>query len=383
MRSILICNELITSGGLGTYTLTLAEGLRKRGWEIHFLVTHGHNDDYYANMKKIASRCHDLSLLSLSYKKLKIAIDIVNDIEPDILLLNHCSLLHYSLPFIFATIKPVSILHNDIELIYNVARRCSKRIFRWITPSKALAEHFRHYVEKNSHDRIKVIQHGVDVDRFFNKRSFSVLKRPRISFIGNIGIHKGADILPDIFELVKRGFKDIEITIIGEGPLRISLEERLNVKGIKASFTGYITREQINEILNNTEILLLPTRVEGFGLVIVEAMLCGAVPISSCLLGITDDIIENGVTGILVESGNVDGFANAVVSLLKNHEKLISMSKTARETALSRYSAEIMLDKYEAIFSEEDDRMAMSRLDIFGLVAEIIREKTRKIVDRK
>ena len=148
MPSILICNESITSGGLGTYTLTLADGLRKRGWVIHFLVTNGPNE-YYADMEKIAFRCHDLTSLPLSYKKLKVAVDIVNATAPDILLLNHCSLLHQSLPCISVEIKPVAILHNDIEGIYNVARRYYKRIFRWVAPSRALAKHFRHYVGKN------------------------------------------------------------------------------------------------------------------------------------------------------------------------------------------------------------------------------------------
>src|SRR5208337_306635 len=360
MPSILICNESITSGGLGTYTLTLADGLRKRGWLIHFLVTNGPNE-YYADMGKISFRCHDLTSLPLSYKKLKVAVDIVNDTSPDILLLNHCSLLHHSLPCISAEIKPVAILHNDIEGIYNVARRYYKRIFRWIAPSRALAKNFRPYVAKNIRNRIKVIQHGVNADLFSFRGRDTSLTSPRISFVGNLDMNKGSDMLPLILEPVTQRFPDIEITITGKGPLRFLLEKRLNEKKIKAAFTGYVTAAQVAKILRDTEILLLPSRVEGFGLIIVEAMLCGAVPVVSHLPGITDDIIEDGVTGALVESGKVEGFADVIVSLLKDPEKLVLMSEAARESAVQRYSAERMLDAYEVLFDEDDDRERMPR----------------------
>ncbi len=382
MPSILICNESITSGGLGTYTLTLADGLRERGWLIHFLVTNGPNE-YYSDMKKIAFRCHDLSSLPLSYKKLKVAAGIVNATAPDILLLNHCSLLHHSLPYISTKIKPVSILHNDIQGIYNVARRYYKRIFRWIAPSQALAKHFRPYVDKNIQNRIKVIQHGVNADLFSLNGRDAILKSPRISFVGNLDMNKGSDMLPLILEHVTQRFPNVEITITGKGPLRSLLEKRLSEKNIKAAFTGYITAAQVAKILNDTEILLLPSRVEGFGLIIVEAMLCGAVPVVSRLPGITDDIIEDGVTGTLVQSGDVEGFADAVVSLLKNPERLVLMSEAAREYAVHRYPAERMLDAYEALFNEDDDRERMLLRGTMGWIMEMISEVIRKGVDRQ
>ena len=382
MPSILICNELVTSGGLGTYTLTLAEGLIKRGWQIHFLTTNGLGD-YYADMKKIAFRCHDLSSLPLSYKKLTAAVNIVNATGPDILLLNHCSLLHYSLPFISTAIKPVSVLHNDIEPIYKVARRYSKRIFRWIAPSKALEEHFRPHLDNDCNNRIRVIQHGVNADLFSFKGRTSISGHPRISFVGNLDVNKGADLLPLILEPITQHFPDIAITITGKGPLRSLLEKELNGKNIKAAFTDYVTGRQVAEILNDTDILLLPTRVEGFGLIIVEAMLCGAVPVVSHLAGITDHIIEDGVTGILVKPGNSEGFAKAVINLLNSPLSLSYISEAARAAASDKYSTDRMLDAYEKLFAEPDDRMAMPRRSTFGWIVETFADKVKTGIDRQ
>ena len=194
---------------------------------------------------------------------------------------------------------------------------------------------------------------------------------------------KGSDMLPLILEPVTQGFPDIEITITGKGPLRSLLEKRLNEKKIKAAFTGYVTAAQVAKILRDTEILLLPSRVEGFGLIIVEAMLCGAVPVVSHLPGITDDIIEDGVTGTLVESGNVEGFADAIVGLLKDPERLVLMSEAARESAVQRYSVERMLDAYEVLFDEDDDRERMPRRGTIGWIREMIGEVIDRGIDRQ
>jgi glycosyltransferase involved in cell wall biosynthesis len=382
MPSILICNESISAGGVGTYTLNLSKSLKERGWKIHFLLTNVAGE-YYNDMKLVSCHYYDMSPMSLSFKKLRAVADIVDKINPDILLLNHCSLIHYALPLISPKIKPVAVLHNDVPLFYKVATLFSQRIFRWIAPSHALATNCVHYISDEQSKRIRVIQHGINI-KFFNPNNKDFSRRlKRISFIGHIGENKGADYLPEIFGLVVKRFPEVDIQIVGNGYMQAFLENQFAEKGINVTFVGYVRSERVAKILQETDILLLPSRVEGFGLIIVEAMLCGTVPVVSRLMGITDDIVEDGVTGTLVESGNVEGFANAIASLIENPEKLISMSKTAREAAVHRYSAERMLDAYEALFAEGDDRERMPRQRTFGWIAETIGEKVRNGIDRQ
>jgi glycosyltransferase involved in cell wall biosynthesis len=378
---ILICNELIDAGGLGTYTLSLAQGLKNRDWEINILVTHGAGE-HYGGTKKFAQRCYDLSSMPLSLRKLKVAKDIVMDVAPDILLLNHCSLMHYVLPYLVPGIKPVAILHNDTDLLFRVASLYDKRIFRWIAPSQALAQHFLAYIESDYQKRIRIIQHGVDTGLFFESNRTTDSKIVKISFIGHIGENKGADILPDIIELVVKRYASIDVTIAGHGEMRSLLEHRFKEKKVPVRLLGYIRPETVSDVLRNTDILVLPTRVEGFGLIIIEAMLCGVVPVVSRLDGITTNIVQHGVTGYLPEMNDIKGFADSIIGLIERPELLRQMSSNAVADAQNRFSLLHMIEEYEKIFSEDDDRTSVGQRGKVGWLietaSEIIKKKQNK-----
>ena len=377
MPTILICNELIDAGGLGTYTLSLAQGLKSRDWEIYFLVTHG-TGEHYEDVKKTAQRCYDLSSMPLSLRKLEVAKNIVIDVAPNILLLNHCSLMHYVLPYLVPRIKPVGLLHNDVDLLYRVASLYDKWIFRWIAPSQALAQHFLAYIKRDYQKRIRIIQHGVDTSLFFEGNRTTDSKTIKISFIGHIGENKGADILPDIIELIVKRYTSIDVTIAGHGEMRSLLEHRFKEKKIPVTLLDYIRPEIVSGILRNTDILLLPTRVEGFGLIIIEAMLCGVVPVVSRLEGITTDIVRHGITGYLPEINDIKGFADSIIGLIERPELLRQMSSNVVADAQKRFSLQNMIEKYERIFSEDDDRTSVAQRGKVGWLIETASEIVKK-----
>lgn len=377
MATILICNELIDAGGLGTYTLSLAQGLKSRDWEIYFLVTHG-TGEHYEDVKKIAKRCYDLSSKPLSLRKLKLAREAVMDVAPDILVLNHCSLMHYVLPYLAPRIKPVAILHNDLDLLCRVASLYDKRIFRWVAPSQALAQHFLAYVERDYQKRIKIIQHGVDTGLFFESNRTTDSKMVKISFIGHIGENKGADILPDIIELVVKRYASIDVTIAGHGEMRSLLEHRFKEKKVPVRLLGYVRPEIVSSILRNTDILVLPTRAEGFGLIITEAMLCGAVPVVSRLDGVTTNIVQHGITGYLPEMDDIKGFADCIIALTDRPELLHQMSRKAVVDAQKRFSLLHMIEEYEKLFAEDDDRTSVAQKGKVGWLIETASEIVKK-----
>jgi glycosyltransferase involved in cell wall biosynthesis len=175
------------------------------------------------------------------------------------------------------------------------------------------------------------------------------------------------------------------MTLIGEGPLRGYLEGQFRVQGVidQCEFLGSVPRHNVARRLRESGVFLLPTRIEGFGLTIVEAMLSGTVPVVSKLRGITDDIIDDNVTGMLIEPDDVKGFAKAIVHLLKNPKILRSMSDAARAVATERYSVGRMLDDYESLFAEADDREHMAHANTFRWIKETFVEVMKHGVDRK
>jgi glycosyltransferase involved in cell wall biosynthesis len=382
-KKIVIAATEVSTGGMGSYHITVGRGLALRGHEIHLVATNVRGD-LFEQMGAFVP-CYDLTTIPLSAKKVIAAADIVNQISPDVLLLNNCSLMHYALPLVRPETKPVAVLHSDDVRFYKIAVSFGRRIFRWVTPTLGLAETCREYLSPEQRQSVRTIPHGVQ-ERIFYSDGTAVKQKPgNICFVGHIAENKGADLLPDIFLKVLAEYREARMTIVGRGPLEKYLKERFGENGIlgKCTFTGAISREEVAAVLRKCSMLLLPTRIEGFGLSVVEAMMSGVVPIISRLKGITDEIVDDGATGVLVQPNDTTAFAAAMVELLKNPKKLRAMSASARETAVQRYSAEKMLDGYEALFAENDDREKISSPSTLGWLNETFREVLKRGVDRR
>lgn len=383
VKKIIIATPSITTGGMGSYLMNLAEGLKLYGWTVHLLTTNSRGD-LFDDVRESAI-CHDLSGTSLSWKKVTAAADLVNEISPDILLLNHVSLIHYTLPLLSPGIKPIVVLHSDDPRFYKTAVLFSRRIFHWVAPATKLAKQCESYLPEPLRTRVRTIPHGVRTNVFYKNRGNGGLAGRKIVFTGYLAKNKGADLLPDIVRCVLDDFPDTGITLIGDGPLRLHLEQKFKEQGVidRCEFEGPVSQNDVAGRLRESDIFLLPTRIEGFGLTIVEAMLSGAVPVVSRLRGITDDIVDDGITGMLVEPDDMNGFAEAIVHLLKNPERLRSMSDAAITTATERYSATGMIDAYESLFLEADDREYVTHLGVLGWMRETIGEVMKQGVDRK
>lgn len=376
-NNILIATTNFNTGGLGSYLVTLAMGLKTCGWTVHLLVTNVRGD-LFDRMKR-SVECHDLSEQQLSRNKILKAAELVDSLSPDILLMNNCPLMHYALPLIKTRTKPIAVLHSDDKRFYKTAALFEKRIFRWIAPTQGVAERCMTYLSPALKERVRTIPHGINEKEFYRSTREDTKVRGNICFVGYIAENKGADLLPDIINRVSKEYPDARWTIVGYGPLEQTLKRRCEENGTlhKCIFTGAVEREKVAAILIESDILLLPTRIEGFGLSIVEAMMSGAVPVVSRIKGVTDDIVSDGITGMLIEPDDTEGFADAIVSLLKNSEKLILMSNAARETAVSMYSSETMIDAYETLFAEEDDRQKSKHKNKVGWLAELLPEVLR------
>lgn len=376
-RKIIIAAAEISTGGLGSYIDMLATGLKARGWNVHLLSTNTRGD-LFDRMKR-SVECHDLSEQRLSRKKILKAAELVNSISPDIMLTNNCSLMQYALPLISSKIKPVAVLHSDDKRFYKTASIFEKRIFRWIAPTQGVAERCKTYLGPALKKKVRMIPHGINERIFYRSEREDTKVIGNICFVGYIAENKGADLLPDIINRVSKEYPDARWTIVGYGPLEQTLKRRCKENGTfhKCIFTGAIDHEKVAAILRDSDILLLPTRIEGFGLSIVEAMMSGAVPVVSRIQGITDDIVSDGVTGLLIEPDDTEGFVNAIVRLLGDPEKFVLMSKTARETAVSRYSSETMIDAYETLFAEEEDRQKRKQTNNMGWLVELLPEVLR------
>lgn len=367
-------------GGMEIYTHNLLKCFFKSGWETHCVATNYTGDNQ--QIKSFAQTFHDLSTQSLSPKKVFLAADIINEINPNILLINHCPLAQYTLPLLNKAIKPVTILHSDDPRFYQTATIFQKRVFRWIAPTAGVAIGASGYIGAINSNRISIIPHGIDNELFSvdgNKSEHNW----EITFVGYIAENKGADLIWPIMKRVISKHPDCHITVVGYGPLRDTLVRQFRESGLEINLTttGKVLPEKVAEILKNSDVFLLPTRIEGFGLAIAEAMMSGAVPVVSRLAGITDSIITDNETGLLVEVDNVEGFSSAIIQLLSNNDRLALMKKSAQKHAQEKFSQQRMINDYERLFAEEDNRPVLPKRGKAGWSLEVLREIMRRNPD--
>jgi glycosyltransferase involved in cell wall biosynthesis len=371
-QKIIIASTEIGTGGLGSYLMTLIEGLESRGWDVHLLVTNTRPDHFDEMSKSFA--CHDMSAVPLSPKKVFRTADIVNSIIPDIILTNNCALMHYAIPLIDPKIKTISVLHSDDSRFYAIGALFPKRVFRWIAPTVGLATRFQRYIDRRLYEKIRVIPHGINRSRFFPKKTQNDGSARQILFVGFLGQSKGADLLPDIFQKVATVISDSFLTIIGDGPLKLHLDTEFRRRGLQKRILmqGVASPDETAKIMRTSHILLLPTNLEGFGMVIVEAMMCGVVPIVSRLTGITDQLVQDGETGLLVTPHDINGFVEAAIRIHRDSELFRAMSAKAQKVAADRFSVGSMIDRYEALFSEPNDNDTGGKRSIPGWYAEAV-----------
>lgn len=142
------------------------------------------------------------------------------------------------------------------------------------------------------------------------------------------------------------------LTIVGEGNYMAELQALAKDLGVgdKVRFYGYCPREKLVRLYNLSDVFVLPSMAESFGMVFVEAMSCGLPVIGARVGGVPDIIKEDN--GILVEPGSVQDVIDAIQTLSTDSQLRQSMGKANRDKAVAQYAWRSVADSYELIYRE-------------------------------
>jgi N-acetyl-alpha-D-glucosaminyl L-malate synthase BshA len=141
------------------------------------------------------------------------------------------------------------------------------------------------------------------------------------------------------------------LLMIGDGPDRSAAEWIAHRKGIQDRVHFLGKQDSVSDILPLADLLLMPSELESFGLVALEAMAC-RVPTIATRVGGVPEVIDDGVTGRLFDVGDVDGMAEAAVEILRDPGRYEAMAGAARHAAQSRFCASKILPRYERFYQQ-------------------------------
>ncbi|KQM51675.1 N-acetyl-alpha-D-glucosaminyl L-malate synthase BshA [Chryseobacterium sp. Leaf201] len=359
-----------TYGGSGIVATELGMSLANKGYEVHFIssalparldITNPNIFFHRVNVQTyplFQYQPYDIALSSMIYR-------VVNLYKLDLL---HA---HYAIPYAYAAFTAKQMLkedNNDIPLVTTLHG----------TDITLVGQHpsYKHAVEFsiNQSDAITSVSESLKRDtlQFFKiKKEIQVITNfidnsefeernecQRTQFanadekilihVSNLRPVKRVDEVLQIFKNVQKKVKS-KLIIIGEGPdmekVNQFLEENPELIS-KIRLLGKVN--DLYKILQLSDVFLLPSEQESFGLAALEAMAAHTPVISSNAGGIPEVNIQ-GETGFLAEIGNVEAMSNYTIKLLSNEELLVQMKKNAKEQAI-KFDLKNVLPVYEEMY---------------------------------
>ncbi|MGB3903810.1 MAG: glycosyltransferase family 4 protein [Anaerolineae bacterium] len=254
----------------------------------------------------------------------------------------------------FAEFKLVVNLHgNDIE-------RHSQRSWpsRWLTRTAlhradmvlsnsahilAQAERIVPAVQSNS----AVVGNGVHPEYFKTRERFQH-DRPYILSIGNFGEKKGFDILLHAFAQVLREQPGVDLIMAGDGHERGRCQRLAAQLGLGNAvvFLGRVDHSEVPALLNGCELFVLPSRLEPFGIVVLEAMAAGR-SIVAARVGGVPEIITHMKDGFLVDPESAEALADGIDLLLSRPSLREQLGRRGRRTVAKRFTWAKICDRFE------------------------------------
>jgi N-acetyl-alpha-D-glucosaminyl L-malate synthase BshA len=157
--------------------------------------------------------------------------------------------------------------------------------------------------------------------------------------------------LTDVVEIFDRVRKKIpsKLLLVGDGPDRSKAEWLAVQKGIHDHVIFLGKQDRVQEKLAISDVMLLPSELESFGLAALEAMACKVVPITTRVGGLPE-VIEHGRNGFMAEVGDVDTMAQYAIDLLSDEKKLETMAVQARAWAQAKFCASKIIPQYEEFY---------------------------------
>lgn len=157
-------------------------------------------------------------------------------------------------------------------------------------------------------------------------------------------VKRPVDCVEILARVLKRGLH-ARLVMVGDGPERTNAEHRARCLGIydKCSFVG--KQPNIVDYVSSSDVLLLPSEQESFGLAALEAMAC-EVPVIASRVGGLPEVVDDGETGYLSEVGDVEKMGADAARLVSDRKLRDEMGRRAREAAVSRYRTDIVIPQY-------------------------------------
>ncbi len=238
--------------------------------------------------------------------------------------------------FSFHKYTPGLSLGVGIRLSRLLQRHAMQSADFLVSPSHAHADEITQEL-KLAADTVQVIPNCLDLSAFMTLDAHNKSSWPIILFSGRLEKRKGVDLLIQAARGVIARWPDAHFLLAGAAHASLDLspiKDEIKRDGLDKNilFLGHLPWDALLDYYYQANVFVLPSFYETFGIVALEAMASGT-PVVGWRAGALPEVITDGVDGLLVAPGNVEGLSNAILDLLEHPGKVSRMGKAAREAA--------------------------------------------------
>ncbi len=269
---------------------------------------------------------------------------------------------HSSLDHFLGSIAAVSIFKKKIvkvltrHVAYKVDFLKGFLIFRFLTDRFIVISDF---IKKGLVEDIKIDPQKIRTiysPRIYNEKEISFYESKKnnvrkelgikpeekmVSLIGRLSKEKGHEILINAAELITKKRNDIKFVIIGEGELYRQILDLIDKKGLKEYFILSGFKDEIKTFITASDLIIVPSGLEGMGSIIIEACALKKAVIASDVGGIPEVIINNE-TGLLFKNGDFAGLADKIISLIDKSKLIEKLGLNCYNKVVKKFDAKII-----------------------------------------
>ncbi len=354
--TVLHLQKVAGISGSEAHLLSLLPRLKERGWDIRFMMLHEHEPGAWDFARELRARGIPLDSIPLAADVDPIAFlrltAYLARMRPRIL---HTHLVHadvYGQVTGALTGVPVrvSTKHGFNEFRENrgfaLGDRAIASLAHWhIAISRGLARYLEE-VEGFDGSSFEIVHYGIEPDG--SPESYRG-GEPRLLCVGRLIPIKGHIVLFRAFAEARRRVPSLRLDIAGRGPLEPALRALAKELEIEdaVDFLGYVV--PVQRAIEEAAIVVVPSMGEGFGMVALEAME-RARPVIAAEIGGLGELVEEGVTGLLVPPGEAEPLAEAIVRLGSDLALARELGEAGRRRALEQFLQERCTDRTELLY---------------------------------
>jgi glycosyltransferase involved in cell wall biosynthesis len=374
---VIVMQKVEGIAGSERYLLSILPALARRGVDVSFLMVRGLEENqahaqFMSELAKAGIRTHVIaSRFTISPALIWELRNLIERERADVL---HTNLIHsdvYGALAKFVTARDVALVSgkHGYQDAFQAAHGFDAERLRWdgialATRFAALkADHIFSISEGLARllidgalitkEKMKVIPYGFDFDTEPSRGPEGTFRfgRKQIVCVSRLIAVKQLHVLINAMPRLRAKFPDLNLVLVGDGPLRQSLEDLARRNGVidHVIFEGF--RDNVLDYIRDSDIFALPSLAEGFGRVILEAwwnrkpVVCFDVPA-------LNEIVKNNYDGLLVPKCDETAFADALERLLDDTEESARIGTNGRLTYESQYTLSVMVDRTIALYRE-------------------------------